>query len=100
MNYCTLENPPELWSSKLENSQLKQQNSALQAEISNLKDEQLRLQTEITKLTHSLQEFQKIVLEQARLIMDFVNKLKEVLWECSNFFCEDVSVSNSNQLFS
>ncbi len=64
-----------------ENDKLKQQNTNLQGQILTIKNENSRLQAEILELNDSIANLKEIAMEQIQVIMDLVNRLKDVLFE-------------------
>ena len=64
-----------------ENNKLKQQNSNLQNEITKLQQQKSKLDEEINSLKVRIEKLHEITMEQIRVIMDLVNRLKEVIFE-------------------
>lgn len=64
-----------------ENEKLKQQNKNLQGQISTLKNEKSGLQSQISQLHDRIKDLEQITIEQLRVIMDLVNRLKDVFYE-------------------
>jgi len=64
-----------------ENDRLKQQNSNFQDQITNLKIENSRSESKILELEKTIQSLKGITMEQIRVIMDLVNRLKDISFE-------------------
>ena len=64
-----------------ENDRLKQQNSNFQDQITNLKIENSRSESKILELEKTIHSLKEITMEQIRVIMDLVNRLKDISFE-------------------
>ena len=64
-----------------ENEKLRQKNMDLQDEIFFLNHDKLQLESKISELNAAIQGLKEIIMEQARVILDLSNKLKQVLFE-------------------
>lgn len=66
-----------------ENKKLKEENSKLTKQISELKNQNKKLQEMINGLNNSIEKLREITMEQIRVILDLVNKTKEIIIEKS-----------------
>lgn len=66
-----------------ENEDLKSQNSKLQVQIAELQKENSKLQSEVVLLDQQIEKLREVTLEQIKVIMDLVNKIREVIFEIS-----------------
>jgi len=73
-----------------ENEELKKENKALENEIEGLEIEIDFLENQIRVITEQFQDLQKIALEQARVIMQLADQLKEIVFE--KIFSPETSV--------
>ena len=66
-----------------ENGDLKSQNSKLQTQIADLQKENSNLESEVVLLNQQIEKLREITLEQIKVIMDLVSKIREVIFAIS-----------------
>lgn len=66
-----------------ENQKLREENSKLEKQITDLKSQNNRLQETINELNASVEKLREITMEQIRVILDLVTRIKEVAIENS-----------------